>query len=161
MAVTEFGERRAGVTYLHRSCVYGVAIEAGDRIDCCVDPPGLAARSGRVLLARFKGRLVLPGGRIDSGETEREALIREAMEETGHAIEIGALLGRARQWVTRVEAGKYRDKRCGFYRIAAARRIGPPTDDRHDVSWHPAAEAIAGLSYASHRWAVELALRAI
>ena len=138
MGVTEFGQRPENVTVHQRSCVYGVALDTREW----------------VLVARFKGRLVLPGGGIDPGESELEALERETLEETGYQVEIGALIGRARQWVNRVETGKFRDKMSAFYRLDAARRLGPPTDPRHEAMWLPSDQVVGELSYESHRWAV-------
>ena len=39
----------------------------------------------------------LPGGRIEPGETDAEALVREMREETGLAIEAGQLIGTVRR----------------------------------------------------------------
>ena len=53
---------------------------------------------GRVLLVRHhyddEGRDVwmLPGGAIEDGETSRDAAVREALEETGLAVEVGRLI---------------------------------------------------------------------
>ena len=35
----------------------------------------------------------IPGGRIDPGETDAEALVREMLEETGLVVEVGSLIG--------------------------------------------------------------------
>jgi 8-oxo-dGTP diphosphatase len=35
----------------------------------------------------------IPGGRIEPGETNAEALVREMLEETGLAVEVGPLIG--------------------------------------------------------------------
>ena len=35
----------------------------------------------------------IPGGRIEPGETDAEALVREMFEETGLAVEVGPLIG--------------------------------------------------------------------
>lgn len=40
-----------------------------------------------------RGRLSLPAGRLDPGESLQEAAVREAFEETGLTVEITGLLG--------------------------------------------------------------------
>ncbi len=41
----------------------------------------------------FKGMFALPGGFVEVGETTKEAVVREALEETGLSIEIVKLIG--------------------------------------------------------------------
>jgi len=53
---------------------------------------------GRLLLikrghAPGAGLWSLPGGRIEPGETDVEALVREMREETGLLVDVGALIG--------------------------------------------------------------------
>jgi ADP-ribose pyrophosphatase YjhB (NUDIX family) len=55
--------------------------------------------SGRVLLVRRanepgRGLWSLPGGRIEPGEAEEAAIIREVLEETGLVVEVARLAGR-------------------------------------------------------------------
>jgi len=57
---------------------------------------------GRLLLikrghAPGAGLWSLPGGRIEPGETDAEALVREIREETGLTIEAGQLIGTVRR----------------------------------------------------------------
>jgi 8-oxo-dGTP diphosphatase len=40
------------------------------------------------------GRWSVPGGRVESGETETEALVREVREETGLEVVVGDAVGR-------------------------------------------------------------------
>lgn len=58
---------------------------------------GIVIREGRVLLARHtygggKGLLIVPGGYLERGETPRDAVKRELLEETGIVAEPGRLL---------------------------------------------------------------------
>src|SRR5439155_23970282 len=39
----------------------------------------------------------IPGGRIEPGETDAEAVAREMIEETGLTVEVGRLIGRVRR----------------------------------------------------------------
>ena len=39
----------------------------------------------------------IPGGRIEPGETDAEALVREMFEETGLVVEVGPLIGRVQR----------------------------------------------------------------
>jgi 8-oxo-dGTP diphosphatase len=57
---------------------------------------------GRLLLIKRghdpgAGLWSLPGGRIEPGETDAEALVREMLEETGLTVEPGRLLGRVQR----------------------------------------------------------------
>jgi len=57
---------------------------------------------GRLLLIKrghepSAGLWSIPGGRIEPGESDAEALVREMLEETGLAVEPGRLLGRVQR----------------------------------------------------------------
>ena len=65
---------------------------------------GAVVRDGRGRLLLIKrghapgaGLWSLPGGRIEPGETDAEALVREMREETGLVIEAGPLIGTVRR----------------------------------------------------------------
>ncbi|TAJ96228.1 MAG: NUDIX hydrolase [Reyranella sp.] len=54
---------------------------------------GVVLHQGRVLLLlNDRGEWDLPGGRPDASEDHRAALVREVREETGLAVEVGALV---------------------------------------------------------------------
>jgi 8-oxo-dGTP diphosphatase len=104
--------------------------------------------SGRILLVRrgrppFQDRWALPGGFVENGETTEEACAREAREETGLDVEVGALAG--------VYSRPGRDPRGHTVSIVySCRPVGGEIrggDDAAEARWFTAAE-IAGLSFA-------------
>lgn len=59
---------------------------------------GVVIRDKKVLLARHtygggKGKLIIPGGYVEHGETPQDALVREYLEETGVRVEPGDIIG--------------------------------------------------------------------
>lgn len=89
---------------------------------------------GRLLLVRRanepgRGLWSVPGGRVEPGETDSEALVREMAEETGLAVVPGPLIGR-------VVRGRYAiaDYRCTV--VGGELRAG---DDALDARWCDAA----------------------
>lgn len=56
---------------------------------------GVCVRGGKILLCRAKGgsSTYLPGGHIEFGETGRQALRREILEEIGAEASVGRFIG--------------------------------------------------------------------
>jgi 8-oxo-dGTP diphosphatase len=85
----------------------------------------------------------LPKGKLDPGETEPDAAVREVREETGYDVHVLGEVGRVR-YVDR----RGRDKEVVYY---AMRPTGEPTfepgDEVDAVRWVAASEASAVLSY--------------
>lgn len=94
----------------------------------------LIRMDGRVLLARrpagkvYAGYWEFPGGKVEPGESAREALEREIREELAVEVE------RAHPWITHVFTYPHATVRLHFYRVLAWR--GEPHPAEHDeLSW--------------------------
>ncbi|GLZ06989.1 NUDIX hydrolase [Actinomadura sp. NBRC 104412] len=75
----EKAARRAGVTV---RCVGGIAVDGDGRM--------LMIRRGR---APSAGLWSVPGGRVEPGESDEAAVVRELREETGLEVSVGRLVG--------------------------------------------------------------------
>lgn len=121
--------------------------------------PGLAGSQGRVVVAvalldderrvlaarrreppAYAGMWEFPGGKVEPGEQEHDALIRECREELDVEIEIGPPLGEVALaspgWVLRVWFGRVTRRRPRLLDHDALRWLDVTELD--DVSWMPA-----------------------
>ena len=105
----------------------------GDSGIACVG--GLAYDAhGRLLLIRRanepgRGLWSVPGGRVEPGESDADAVVREMAEETGLVVAPGALVGRVRR-------GSYL---IADYRCAVVGGTLCPGDDATEARWCDAA----------------------
>ena len=99
---------------------------------------GVCLKDGCVLLARHTygggaGKLIIPGGYVEYGESPQDALRREFMEETGVTVEPKGLVG-------------IRFNSHDWYAVFEAEYIGgtPRSDgnENSEVLWVPAEEAL-------------------
>lgn len=90
---------------------------------------------GRVLLVRRasepgRGRWSVPGGRVEAGESDQHAVIREVAEETGLEIEIVRQVGRVWRCAPGGAVFDIRDYLC--WATGGTLRAG---DDADDARW--------------------------
>lgn len=90
---------------------------------------------GRLLLVRrgrepAAGRWSIPGGKLEAGESDAQACVRELREETGIDVQVGAYLGSVRRGVYEIH-----DYRCTV--VGGVLTAG---DDAADARWVSAAD---------------------
>jgi 8-oxo-dGTP diphosphatase len=148
MNVTQFGEPEPGRAYPDRLAAF-VVVEDGGRIAVA-----------RVRFATGGGRLDLPGGGIDPGETAAEAAVRECGEEVGLKVAVEAEpFTRADHYFVN-EKGEAHNTRGAFFTarlVAEAPEL--KTEEDHALEWLTPLEALVRLDRESHVWAVAAWLR--
>ena len=90
---------------------------------------------GRLLMIKrghepAAGLWSIPGGRIEPGETDAEAVAREMTEETGLTVQVGRLIGRVRRPGLNGAVADIRD-----YAATVTGGTLRPGDDAADARW--------------------------
>jgi 8-oxo-dGTP diphosphatase len=94
-----------------------------------------------VVRLRKRNEWVLPKGKLDDGETPRDAAEREVMEETGHDVAVHDFLG------TLVYESGGRSKVVHYWRMEAnGEQVYDLMDDVRAVDWLPLEAAVERLS---------------
>ena len=133
----KFGEKIEGVDYTKRPGCYGVIIKDG--------------RVG-VIKPDDYDTYFLPGGGIEEGEDERDALRREAMEEIGREIDVLEKIGEAEEYVYSKAEKKHILKESHFYRFAL--RDENKNTSKYALIWIGAGE-LEKMHFESYRWIAE------
>jgi 8-oxo-dGTP pyrophosphatase MutT (NUDIX family) len=135
--------------------VFGVRPE---RKPCSIRPSAygiIEDARDRLALVRTVEGIFLPGGGIESGETAKGAVVREALEECGLIVRVGTWSVRAVRFSYSEPEKTHFEKRCTFFEadVDGARAGGQEPD--HELVWIETGLAARSLSDESHGWAVE------
>jgi len=147
-ASPQFGAPDLGVAYRDRPAAFGVAEREDGMIALVrVTPPGAAW-------------LDLPGGALDPGEGDEQALVREFGEETGLIVRPGPRVTRASQYF-RLNDGEPVNNRCAVFQ-AVVEGFDPALkiEDDHELVWMKPREAAEQVRHDAHAWAILHWLRA-
>ena len=143
----QFGAARSGLSYRDRPSAYGVGLRDGRMAVVCVTLEGL------------EPFFCLPGGGIDPGEGEVEALVREFAEETGLVVRPTGLITRADQFML-IGRGPPFNSRGAVYEVDILdERPELKVEHNHQTVWVDPRAAVVALRHDSHAWAVTAWLR--
>ena len=145
--IPQFGQPAAGRAYPDRPAAFAIV-----------------ERDGRIALARVTlegggGRLDLPGGGLDPGETAAEAAARECGEEVGLKIAVEAEVARADHYFTNEDDSRVNTRGAFFAARLVAEAPELKIEDDHALEWMTPHEALLALDRESHAWAVMAWLR--
>ena len=124
---------------------------------------GLVFRDARLACVRVErgeaSYFDLPGGAIDPGETEQQALIREFLEETGMSVRPISRIAEAAQYFRR-STGEPFNNLGGFW-TAEQVSLEPAAkvEADHQLVWLEPHRAVEQLRHDAHAWAVAAWLR--
>ena len=124
----------------------------------------IVERDGRIAVARVTfegggGRLDLPGGGLDPGETAVQAAARECGEEVGLKIAVDAEITRADHYFTNEDDSRVNTRGTFFAARLEAEAPQLKIEDDHALEWMAPHEALVSLDRGSHVWAVACWLR--
>jgi 8-oxo-dGTP diphosphatase len=134
-----FGEKSENADYETRHGVYAI-VEKNQQF-CLIQAPN-------------KG-FFLPGGAIEPGETQEQALKRELLEEIGADCEIGDFLGQADEYFYSSHRDKYYYNPAYIYSLASVTFDKAPLEDFNQIHWFNYDEALEKLKRGSHKWGLE------
>ena len=117
-------------------------------------------RRDEVLLVRrgrppFAGHWSIPGGKVEPGETMREAVLREVAEETGVRARVIGLIDAFDAMPERPDAPQFALIDFACEHVAGEAKAG---DDAAEAEFVPLPEALSRLSWDKTRLAIQGAL---
>lgn len=129
--------------------------------ETCRERPGayLLAKNeqGHIAIIQSKNYHFLPGGGIEEGETDTEALLRELREECGRTTDTAALtLSAIGEYYAFIPQGKppHIHFIARIYTGTLSEAIAPPTEKGNTLLWLPPEEAVKKLYFKHQAWAV-------
>lgn len=134
----QFGTRLDGIDYMDRPGMYALIENSHKQIAVIETSMGY----------------FLPGGGVEAGEAEVDALKREIMEETGYQVSAWLKIGEAIEYIKAHTEEKYYRIHSRFYKVRIGAKIGKEIEKDHRLIWLWHEDALQRLTRQSQVWAI-------
>lgn len=141
MNIPTFGRQKEGANYQKRIGAYIIISNV--------------TQTELLLVQAPNGAYFLPGGEIEKGETQEQAIHREVMEELGFTVEIGHYLGQADEYFHSNHRQTDYHNPGYFYVAKSWKKKSAPLETFNQLRWFPIEKGQAELKRGSHKWAIE------
>lgn len=139
MLTKVFGEKLENEVYHDRQAAYVVLLD-GDKI---------------AAVKTSSGKLFLPGGKIEAGESLEDCVVRECLEEMGSKVTVKQYFAIGERYFYHEAGGRYSHAIGHFFFSDEYERVCAPIERDSELLWLSYDEAILSLYHPHHRWAVE------
>lgn len=141
--VLEFGTRQDGIDYIDWLGAYAV----------------IENNEGQIAVIETGNGYFLPGGGIDAGESDIDALKREILEEIGYQASMFIEIGETVEYIKAYSDEKHYQIRSRFHEVQLGSKTGEGVEKDHRLVWLWQEDAVKLLSRQGQAWAVKSVVR--
>lgn len=138
--IPEFGTRQDGIDYVDRPGAYAV----------------IENNEGQIAIIETSNGYFLPGGGMDTGESEIDTLKREILEEIGYQAAMLLEIGEAVEYIKAYSDEQHYQIRSRFYKVQIGSKVEEEVEKDHRLVWLWQEDAIKLLKRQGQVWAVQL-----